>query len=144
MGWPSIPGRHAYLFAMRITLIPFAGMAFALLIAAPASGQAPATSAPQAPSNPFQGLWTGWTGASREALEAEARVNAVPAPGNSIQAASPFVSPSRDEAEALGTRVGEVVRGGDCAEGERIARAAGDFPLVEAVRGYCQRRAARR
>jgi hypothetical protein len=30
-----------------------------------------------------------------------------------------------------------VVRRGDCAEGERMAREARDFPLVRAVRDYC-------
>jgi hypothetical protein len=30
------------------------------------------------------------------------------------------------------------VRAGDCEEGERVARAAGDFPLVEAVRAHCR------
>jgi hypothetical protein len=115
------------------------------LAAAPAIGQAPAAAQP--PSNPFQGLWTGWSGASRDSLEAETRTQDQPgrdAPATtSIPAGSPLFSRSREEAEALGARVGEIVRGGDCAGGERIAREAGDFALVQAVRDYCGRRAAR-
>lgn len=38
---------------------------------------------------------------------------------------------------ALGERVGDIVALGDCAEGERVARTAGDFALVAAVRDYC-------
>ena len=43
----------------------------------------------------------------------------------------------RNQGRALGERVGEIVGLGDCAEGERVARAAGDFALVEAVRAHC-------
>jgi hypothetical protein len=117
------------------------------LALAPAAGQAPAAAAQQPQSNPFQGLWTGWSGANRDALEAETRTQVQPdreAPAStSIPAGSPLFSRSREEAEALGARVGQIVRGGDCAEGERIAREAGDFALVQAVRDYCERRAAR-
>jgi len=119
------------------------------LAAAPAIGQAPAPAAGPPPANPFQNLWTGWSGANRDALEAEtqtqveARPSQAPPPSTSIPAGSPLFSRSREEAEALGARVGQIVRGGDCAEGERIAREAGDFALVQAVRDYCERRAAR-
>lgn len=123
-----------------------------MMLATPAAGfgqaTAPAPAAAQPPSNPFQNLWTGWSGANRDSLEAETRMQAQPdrAPpeATSIPAGSPLLSRSREEAEALGARVGEIVRGGDCAEGERMARAAGDFALVQAVRDYCERRAARR
>jgi len=121
--------------------------ALAPLALAPAAGQAPAPAAAQPQPNPFQGLWTGWSGANRDALEAETRTEAEPVregPGaTSIPAGSPLFSRSREEAEALGARVGQVVRGGDCAGGERIAREARDFALVQAVRDYCERRAAR-
>jgi hypothetical protein len=114
------------------------------LASVPAAGQA--TAPP--PSNPFQGLFTGWSGANRDSLEAETSIQAEPerAPqgATAIPAGSPLLSRSREEAEALGARVGEIVRGGDCAEGERTARDAGDFALVQAVRDYCGRRAARR
>jgi hypothetical protein len=118
------------------------------LASVPAAGQATAPAAAQPSSNPFQGLWTGWSGANRDSLEAETRIQAEPdrAPppySTAIPAGSPLLSRSREQAEALGARVGEIVRGGDCAEGERIARDAGDFALVQAVRGYCERRAAR-
>ena len=46
--------------------------------------------------------------------------------------------PLRAGSPELGQRVGEIVRAGDCEEGERVARAAGDFPLVEAVRTHCR------
>jgi len=118
--------------------------ALAPLPAAPAIGQGSAPAAQQAPSNPFQGLWTGWSGVNRDSIEAEAQPAGEAAASTSIQAVSPLVSRSREEAEALGARVGEAVRSGDCAEGERIARVAGDFPLVQAVRDYCARRAGRR
>jgi hypothetical protein len=124
------------LLALCAALTPLASVA--------AAGQ----TAPPPPSNPFQGLWTGWSGASRDSLEAETRTpvqpDRAPPAATSIPAGSPLLSRSREEAEALGARVGEIVRGGDCAEGERIARAAADFALVQAVREYCERRAARR
>lgn len=135
---------------MRIKPIILAACAALTLAGSgPAAGQAPASAAAPPPANPFRDLWTSWSGASRDSLNAEAQAapEADPAPsilGTSIPAVSQLVSPSREDAAALGARVGEVVRGGDCEEGERIARAAGDFPLVQAVRGYCERRAARR
>jgi hypothetical protein len=108
------------------------------LFAAPAGAQT-ATSVSEAPANPYRDLFTRWDGANRESLEAEARA-AQPAPapdGDAIPAYSPLAPRSRDEAVALGERVGAVVRAGNCAEGERMARAAGDFPLVRAVREHC-------
>ena len=64
---------------------------------------------------------------------------AVEPESGAIPAYSPLQSRSEAEAVALGRRVGEVVRAGDCAEGERIAREAGDFALVRAVREHCGR-----
>lgn len=84
----------------------------------------------------FESLWTGWRGVNREAIRAEAEAARA-------SAAPTAAAPTRYQAGsvALGERVGEVVRLGDCAEGERLARLAGDFPLVEAVRGHCRARA---
>jgi len=76
----------------------------------------------------YSGLWTQWSGANGESLRAEASRQAPAAPSGPLRAGSP----------ELGARVGDVVRAGDCAEGERLARAAGDFPLVEAVRMHCR------
>jgi hypothetical protein len=119
----------------------FALLALGLLAAAPAAGQTGAPT-PEPPANPYRDLFTRWDGANRDSLAAEANT-AQPAPApdgdTSIPAYSPLVSRSRDEAVALGERVGAVVRTGNCAEGERIARAAGDFPLVRAVREHCRR-----
>jgi hypothetical protein len=118
-------------------------LALALLAAAPAAGQsgapAPQPQEPLPPANPYRDLFTRWDGANRDSLEAEAsRTAPAAAPdGNSIPAYSPLVSRPREEAIALGERVGAVVRAGNCAEGERMARAAGDFPLVRAVREHC-------
>jgi hypothetical protein len=131
--------------SFRTILLAFC-VSLAPLAPSTAAGQA-APAAQPPPSNPFQGLWTGWSGASRDSLEAETRTQVeagrdAPA-GTSTPAGSPLFSRSREEAEALGARVGEIVRGGDCAGGERIAREAGDFALVQAVRDYCERRAAR-
>ena len=117
-------------------------LALGLFAAAPAAGQGNALR-PEAPAaSPWQDLFMRWEGANREALDAEARTEQ-PAPradpGNAIPAYSPLVSRSEAEAVALGRRVGEVVRAGDCAGGERMAREAGDFALVRAVREHCRR-----
>jgi hypothetical protein len=77
----------------------------------------------------YAGLWTRWSGANDAALRAER--------GRQAQAAAPS-GPLRAGSPELGARVGEIVRTGDCEEGERVARAAGDFPLVEAVRAHCR------
>jgi hypothetical protein len=76
----------------------------------------------------YAGLWTRWSGANDAALRAERARQAQTAPTGPLRAGSP----------ELGARVGEIVRAGDCEEGERVARAAGDFPLVEAVRAHCR------
>jgi hypothetical protein len=77
----------------------------------------------------FRGLWTTWAGVNRDSLRAETQGAVPAAPGaGALRAGTP----------ELGARVGEEVRAGNCAEGERIARAAGDFPLLEAVRAHCR------
>ena len=102
---------------------------FSLLIAAaPASAQAPQQTAK--PS--FQGLFVDWSRASEESIEAEREGARLRASANVTAAESAAAG-----SEALGLRVGEVVSVGDCAEGERLARAAGDFALVAAVREHC-------
>lgn len=73
---------------------------------------------------PFGALWVDWKALGREASAAEL------APG-------PQPPRRGGEAAALGERVGEVVAGGDCAIGERLAREAGDIPLARAVREHC-------
>jgi hypothetical protein len=97
-----------------------ATMLIALAAAAPA--QPPAT------GPDYSGLWTRWSAVNGDALRAETARQAPTAPSGPLRAGS----------AELGTRVGEIVRGGDCEEGERVARAAGDFPLVEAVRAHCR------
>src|SRR3954451_2790881 len=99
-------------------------LAAALVAAAPARAQPPALQ-----QQGFSGLWTQWSNANSASLQAETRRQQAPAaPSGPLRAGSP----------ELGTRVGEIVRAGDCEEGERVARAAGDFPLVEAVRAHCR------
>jgi hypothetical protein len=96
------------------------------LLAAPAAAS-DSTPAPERVR--FQGLFVDWNAANRQSIEAERQAVQRPAP----QAATPGGAGS----VALGERVGEIVALGDCAEGERIARAAGDFALVAAVRQHC-------
>jgi hypothetical protein len=96
-----------------------------LLIASALASAAPAPAA--VPDPGYAGLWTRWSGVNDEALRAETSP-AVPSAPGPLRAGSP----------ELGQRVGEIVRSGDCEEGERVARAAGDFPLVEAVRRHCR------
>ena len=117
-------------------------LALGLVSAAPAAGQGAAPPpAAEAPANPYRDLFTRWDGANRESMTAESEA-APPAPApeaGSIPAYSPLMPRSEEEAVALGRRVGEVVRAGDCAQGERLARAAGDLALVRAVREHCRR-----
>jgi len=101
------------------------------LIASALASAAPPPAAAPAP-DPYAGLFTRWTGANEEALRAEAS-RAAPA--------AAAAGPLRAGTPELGARVGEIVRAGDCEEGERVARAAGDFPLVDAVRAHCRSRA---
>ena len=117
-------------------------LALSLLAAAPAAGQGAAPPpAAEAPANPYRDLFPRWDGANRDsrAAEREAAPPAPPPESGSIPAYSPLMPRSEEEAVALGRRVGEVVRAGDCAQGERLARAAGDLALVRAVREHCRR-----
>jgi len=116
---------------------PFALLSLFLAVPSAALAQQPV-----APSS-FTGLFTPWSGTVRESLRAETETRPAPAPAaepGAVPAGSPLQAPSRNEAVALGERVAEVVRRGDCAEGERLAREAGDFPLVRAVRDHCRTR----
>ena len=82
-------------------------------------------------------MWTGWGSANADSLKVErGRITEV---RREYQTAG---SDRRRELQSqgrnLGEQVGEIVRSGDCAEGERVARAAGDFALVQAVRDHCE------
>lgn len=116
---------------MRPSLIP---IALALAMPAAAAAQ-PAGADADAPED-FGRLWTSWSVASRDAVavetEAVRRLRAEVAAADAER-----LRRLRDRGRALGERVGEVVRLGDCEDGERIAREAGDFALVAAVRGHC-------
>jgi hypothetical protein len=105
----------------------------ALMTPSMALGQAvPAASA----AADFSRLWTGWGGVNREAMSTE--TDAVRRVRHDVATADARrLDQLRNQGRALGERVGEIVRLGDCAEGERVARAAGDFALVEAVRAHC-------
>src|SRR5436190_20680504 len=119
-------------------------LAMGLFAAVPAVAQT-AAPAPEPQANPYRDLFTRWDGANRESLEAEtgtgeaAPMAEAQPDSNAIPAYSPLQPRSDDEAIALGRRVGEVVRSGNCTEGERMARQAGDFALVRAVRAHCRR-----
>ncbi len=106
------------------------------LLLSPAAAQAQSAPAPSdSPANKadFESLWTGWSGVSREAMRAESE-----AARSGHAAAADVPRRYRAGSVALGERVGEVVRQGDCDEGERLAREAGDFALVDAVRAHCR------
>ena len=84
----------------------------------------------------FETLWTGWSGVNREAMAVESE--AMRRMREDLAAAdAERLRQLRGQGRELGERVGEIVRGGDCSEGERVAREAGDFALVEAVRRHC-------
>ena len=105
-------------------------MPILLALAAFSVQPAAAPPPPAPPAQPrFGGLFTDWRGASRESLDHErSRTDAADAPRRTAA-----------EARALGDRVGRIVAEGACAEGERIAREAGDFALVRAVQDHCRR-----
>lgn len=126
-------------------------LSFALVAPLPAhaaasqpAGQAPAVQAPAAggptaqtpAASDFSTLWTGWGRVNREAMTTEAEA-AQRVREDVATADAARLRQLQNQGRALGERVGEIVRLGDCAEGERVARAAGDFPLVEAVRAHC-------
>ena len=98
---------------------------------------APSAAVGQSASPDFRGLWTGWrdVNASAMALEKEA-VEEVRQ--DYVTAGSERRRALHQQGRALGERVGEVVRTGDCEGGERMAREAGDFALVAAVRAHCR------
>ena len=108
-----------------------AGLILLSLAAAPAANAGTVTPAPE--RTRFQGLFVDWNSASRQAIETERLAAQRPTPPAQPQ---PGAGPTAGSV-ALGERVGDVVALGDCAEGERIARAAGDFALVAAVRAHC-------
>lgn len=110
---------------MRITS---PALIFLALVAAPAT----AADTGRVPSSPrFQGLFVDWSAANKQSIDAERDAARRPA----VDAAP--ASSGGPGSASLGERVGEIVATGDCAEGERIARAAGDFALVAAVRQHC-------
>jgi hypothetical protein len=115
-----------------------------LMMALAAAVPATARAAPvPAPSSGIGNLWTSWQGINREAMRAESE--ALRQVRHDVASAGPRrLHRLRNEGRALGERVGEIVRAGDCDDGERIARLAGDFALVEAVRGHCRADAADR
>lgn len=110
-------------------------LVFALL--APATALATGTPAPE--PSAFSRLWTGWGSVNRDAMareeEAVQRVREDVSTANAAR-----MRQLQSQGRALGERVGEIVRLGDCEDGERVAREAGDFALVQAVRDYCERR----
>ena len=115
--------------ALKILLI-------ALALTAPSIATAqPATPPQSTPS--FSSMWTSWNGVSREAMETESQALAR-VRQDFVTAGAHRQAELRDQGRALGERVGEIVRAGDCDDGERVARQAGDFALVEAVRNYCR------
>ena len=110
-------------------LVALAGAAAPL-----AAGAQPQPAPPQ--QHRFEGLWTGWNAASRDAARSEAA--AARQEREALAAADARrLAERRVDGIALGERVGEIVRLGDCEEGERIALAARDFALVQAVRRHC-------
>lgn len=122
-----------------VPLIRF-GLAWPLLMSpAAALAQTAPAEPPPAQKPGFESLWTGWSGVNRDSVRAEEQ-----AARTAQSAASAVEAPRRYQAGsvALGERVGEVVRLGDCDEGERLAREAGDFPLLDAVRTHCRPRPA--
>lgn len=104
-----------------------------LLLLFAAEPAAAGSTIPEPPRARFQGLFVDWNAASRQSIEAEREASQRPSQASAPTASSASVPGSI----ALGERVGEIVATGDCAEGERIARAAGDFALVSAVREHC-------
>ena len=86
-----------------------------------------AAAQPPAPAGAeTRGLWLDWRSANQASLAAESRREA------NVRSVA--------NAQSLGERVGQLVASGDCEGGERMAREAGDFPLVDAVRNYCRSR----
>ena len=107
-----------------------------IALAAPSAAFAQASPAVSAPTD-FQRLWTGWTSVNRDAMTTE--TDAMQRLRRDIATAdAEHLRQLGNQGRALGERVGEIVRTGECEDGERVARQAGDFALVEAVRGHCR------
>jgi hypothetical protein len=96
-----------------------------------------------APTSGFRGLWTGWGAANADSMKVE-RGGVTEVRREYQSGGSERRRQLETQGRDLGERVGEIVRLGDCAEGERVARAAGDFALVKAVRDHCEAIAAAR
>ena len=111
-----------------------------LVLMAPTPALAQASVASSSGSD-FTRLWTGWRSINRDAMATES--DAVQRVRQDVASAdAERLRQLQSQGRALGERVGEIVRLGDCAEGERVAREAGDFALVEAVRAHCAQTAA--
>ena len=117
---------------MRTTFRMMLGLGLALGVPAAAGYAQPAP-----PAGGFGSLWTGWRDVNAEALAKE-RAEAEEVREDYVTASSSRRDQLRNQGRALGERVGEIVRVGDCEEGERVAREAGDFALVQAVRDHCR------
>ena len=141
--WPLI-GRHFPAFALRagpalpissgMKGLPTVTLCLALL--APSSALAQANAAAPTASD-FSRLWTGWNSVNRDAMTIE--TEAVERVRRDVATAdAERLRRLQSQGRALGERVGEIVRQGDCEEGERVAREAGDYALVEAVRSHCR------
>jgi hypothetical protein len=124
---------------MAMKILKSSGFLIALMAPSMALAQVGAT----APAGPdFSRLWTGWGSVNRQAMRTE--TDAVRQVRHDVATADAGrLGELREQGRALGERVGEIVRLGDCAEGERVAREAGDFALVEAVRAHCAAAGAR-
>ncbi|MEA3041028.1 MAG: hypothetical protein QOC65_517 [Sphingomonadales bacterium] len=131
------PGRQD---AGKEAFSPYIGdvKTLALLLIALSAAPAAASETPATDGRVrFQGLFVDWSAAGRQSIEAEREAAArPPTPAVTPATAAMATAGSRE----LGERVGDIVALGDCAEGERVARAAGDFALVTAVRDYCNAR----
>jgi len=111
-------------------------LALTLVALAAAPAAASQTTAPDGRAR-FHGLFVDWNAAGRQSIEAERQASVRPVlPAATPATAAMATAGSRE----LGERVGDIVALGDCAEGERVARAAGDFALVAAVREHCNAR----
>jgi len=108
---------------------------FLIALLAPAMALAQVGAAESTASD-FSRLWTGWGNVNRQAMRTE--TDAIRQVRHDVATAGTGrLGQLREQGRALGERVGEIVRLGDCAEGERVAREARDFALVEAVRAHC-------
>jgi hypothetical protein len=118
-----------------VTRILASALFCAALTGVPGGAAAQAQAQPPAPD--FRSLFTGWSSANSSSMRIEQNeVDRVRQ--DYTTAGSERRQALRSQGRNLGERVGEIVRSGDCAEGERVAREAGDFALVEAVRDHCE------